>query len=415
MDMNKKNIISATLALSCFNWAPLIWADSCNSKAEYFTAVEPFNNNMSQAEGSSFSSALCGQDVSVTSISGEPINIASIATSIHPDGSVVYAEDVSIKVGDKEVFAGNDFTEEDLDRLLLELGEEVESEATIAQVQQVNRQSSNTISTRLMNIISRSFVAQSDIASINKMAASADGITKADNDLGIWSEVSYANIKDDNQSIQFSTDLVQVVSGLDKRFGNLIIGSALTYSHAENHQTTRNYSSNNVGITPYIAYKVTDYLFLSSLLGYNYTSLDSHSAAPNSHLHEFMVEGDINAYKAISDFVFKGRAGVRYTYGDINQDNGRDGSSDSISAIADVQIDYLINEQAIFYIGSQYEYLHLNANNINSGYDDGVFYFRSGLDYVINNKLSIGAIIETDLSDNKRDLIKGGINFRLAL
>ncbi|WP_428353159.1 autotransporter domain-containing protein [Methyloprofundus sp.] len=267
--MNKKNIIIATLMLTFLNWAPFIWADSCNSKAEYFTAVEPFNIDMSQAEGSSFSSALCGQDVSVTSISGEPINIASIATLIRPDGSVVYAEDVTIKVGDKEVFAGNDFTEEDLDRLLLELGAEVESEATIAQVQQVNRQTYNTISTRLMNVMSRSFIVQTDTESTNKMAASADNITSADNDLAIWSEVSYAKIKDDNQSIQFSTDLVQVVSGLDKRFGNLIIGSALTYSHADNQQTNRDYSSNNVGITPYIAYKVTDYMFLSGLLGYN--------------------------------------------------------------------------------------------------------------------------------------------------
>ena len=167
--MNKKNIIIATLMLTFLNWAPFIWADSCNSKAEYFTAVEPFNIDMSQAEGSSFSSALCGQDVSVTSISGEPINIASIATLIRPDGSVVYAEDVTIKVGDKEVFAGNDFTEEDLDRLLLELGAEVESEATIAQVQQVNRQTYNTISTRLMNVMSRSFIVQTDTESTNKI------------------------------------------------------------------------------------------------------------------------------------------------------------------------------------------------------------------------------------------------------
>ena len=413
--MNMKSIISASLALSCFNWAPLIWAESCDSRSEYFTAVDPFNSAMSQEVDSSFSSGLCGQDVSITSVSGEPINIASIATSIRPDGSVVYAEDIVIKVGDKEVFNGSDFTEDDLDRLLNELGAEVESQATIAQVQQVNRQTYNTISTRLMNIISRSFIVQTETASINTMAASTDDIKNTDNSLATWSEVSYAKVKDDNQPVNFSTDIYQVVGGLDKRFGNLIIGSAMTYSHAENKQTARDYSSNSIGITPYIAYKVTDYMFLSGLLGYNYTALDSRSAAPDSDFHEFTVEGNLNAYKAISDFVFKGRAGVRYTYGDIQQNNDRNGSSDSISAIADVQIDYLINEQAIFYIGSQYEYLHLSSNGIDSRYEDGVFYFRSGLDFAINNRISIGAVIETDLSDSKRDLIKGGINFRWIL
>ncbi len=394
------------------NFVPA-WAESCNSEAEYFQAVAPFNSTLTGVESSSFSSPLCGQDVTVSNPSGQAVNIAAIPTQVNDDGSLVYANDVLIEVGDQAVFNGKDFTREDLDKLLVALGAEVQSEATIAQTQQVNRQTYNTIAARLMNAISYSFIHKKNQQQQNKAAASADNIEQH-KDWSFWSEFSYANIEDDRQSVNFNTDLYQLVAGVDKRFNQLIIGSALTYSHGDNQQTGRNYSSNSIGITPYIAYQFTDYLFLSGLLGYNYTGLDSRSAAPDSDLHEFTTEGNINLYKVIDRFVFKGRIGVRYTYGDTQLNNGRSGSSDSVSAIGDLQIDYLINQNFIFYIGSQYEYLDINANGINSGYNDGVFYFRSGLEYMINQDLAIGGLVETDLSDNQRNLLKGGVNIRLS-
>ncbi len=422
--MRTKIIHSGLLAITGLLILPAVQAASCNSEADYFTAVQPFNTALNNVESASFTSALCGQAVTVTSVSGEPLSLVTIPTTIRADGSLVYADDVQIKVGDTEVFKGQDFTREDLDRLLQALGSEVASEATIAQTQQINRQTYNTISMRLMNIISRSFVRREDFASVRQMLASADdsaGMADAANAAGansglsVWSEVSYANIEDDNQAVNFNTDIFQLVSGVDKRFGDLIIGSALTYAHGDNQQSFRNYSSNSIGITPYIAYKITDFMFLSGLLGYNYTGLDSRSAAPGSDFHEFTSEGNINFYKVIDAFVVKGRIGVRYTYGNMELDNGRSGSSDSVSAIGDMQLDYFFNENLNVYIGGQYEHLDRNADGINAAYRNGVFYFRSGLDYAVSRQFSVGALIETDLSDQDRNLLKGGINFRLSL
>lgn len=411
--MKTNSLVKWLLVLPSISYCLPAWSAACNSEAQYFQAVAPFNSQLATAKHNAFSSTLCGQNVTVTSLSGKALNIATIPTQVKDDGSLVYADDIQIKVGNQEIFTGKDFTREDLDNLLKALGSEVASEATIAQTQQVNRQTYNTIAARLMNAVSQNYILGKKQKEENKAAASADDLQQRKN-WSFWSEFSYANIEDDNQTVNFNTDIYQLIAGIDKRFDQFIIGSALTYSHGDNQQTFRNYSSNSIGISPYIAYQITDYLFLTGLLGYNYTALDSRTAAPDSDMHEFTSEGNINLYKVLDRFVFKGRIGVRYTYGDTQFDNDRSGSSDSVSAIGDLQVDYFINQNFIFYIGGQYEYLDINANSINSGYQDGVFYFRSGLEYMINQDLTLGGLVETDLSDNQRNLLKGGVNIRLA-
>ena len=120
--MNKKIIISGILSAISSIWTPLVLAENCNDRAGYFEAVKPYNTHLNSETGNSFSQSLCGQNVTINTIGGTGIikDATDIATNLE-DGGVRYTEEVQIMVGDKVIFEGTDFTDEDLDRLLDEL------------------------------------------------------------------------------------------------------------------------------------------------------------------------------------------------------------------------------------------------------------------------------------------------------
>lgn len=316
---------------------------------------------------------------------------------------------------------------EEVEEILEQIESENGTSAVIFQSIQINRQTNNAISSHLMKLISRSFISldeeeeeddDEEEEEENKIGASSDGTSPKD--LSTWGDASFANLQDDDKIVSFDTNIYQIVGGVDKSFGDLIVGSAITYAYTNNTQFFQDYTSNNVGITPYLAYKLNDYFFLSGLLGYTYSGINGQSRQPDSDLNAFTTEGNLNAFNTIDSFILKGRIGVRYNYTDTSIDNGRSGSSNSITAIADAEVGYMITEEFSVFAGTQYEYVDRSSDGINairdtSAYRDGVFYFRSGLDYSINQDLHIGAVIETDLNDDDKNLLRGGLNLSLSI
>jgi hypothetical protein len=194
----------------------------------------------------------------------------------------------------------------------------------------------------------------------------------------------------------------------------LFFGSALTYAYAENEQTGADSVSNTIGITPYLAYKLNDFMFVSGLIGYNYTGVIS--PGPDTDIHEYYTEANLTAFKEINSFMFKGRAGVRYNHSFASIKTGLDNSSDELTWIGDVELGYKFSNRLTAYTGVLFEHYDRESSGLsNRAYHDGVFYMRWGADYQIADKLSIGANIETDLNDKSTSLVAGGINIRLEI
>lgn len=285
---------------------------------------------------------------------------------------------------------------------------------------QITRETNSIIAQHLMKEVFRAFTTEYSSENANKAAASSDGDNYTPD--ALWGVSSFSEITKDNDSQQahFDTDIYQFVGGVDKRYGDLFFGSALTYAYAEYEVASGNDSSSHtVGITPYVAYKINDFLFASALAGYNYTNTNFSSAGNiETDTHEFITEGNINAYKVINSFIFKGRAGARYKHANssaIQSAVNRDNDFDELTWIGDIEFGYQVNDNIRVYTGALYEYVDVETSATSSLINDGVAYMRYGAEYSINKDLLIGAKFQHDLNDEDSDFLTGSINVRLAL
>lgn len=248
----------------------------------------------------------------------------------------------------------------------------------------------------------------------NKMAASSD-INSLLPD-GAWLTTNITEISDDT-STQTDIDIYQVVAGTDKIIGDFILGSALTYVHNESEQGNTHSTGDTVGIAPYLAFKITDFMFASTYLAYNYTHTNAVANGSDIDTNEFLSETNINFFKVIDSFILKGRGGFRYkhTHTSLEQDViGRDDDFDELSWIGDIEFGYQFSKKLRFYTGFLYEYRDQEISGASALIHDGVGFMRYGTQYSINKDLSLGALIEHDINDEDNDFISGGLNARLV-
>ncbi len=95
-----------------------------------------------------------------------------------------------------------------------------------------------------------------------------------------------------------------------------------------------------VPITPYAVYKINDYLFASGLAGYLYTHTNKVDGGSDFDTHDYVTEGNLNAFKGIDKFVLKASVGVRYKHTITSVDNGgaRDNSFDELTWFGDGEV-----------------------------------------------------------------------------
>ncbi len=279
---------------------------------------------------------------------------------------------------------------------------------------EVTRQGSVAVAGRLFEGMAANFSQSSANAnSGNKMAASADRDSFLPDD--IWAVTNITQISND-QGAQRDVDIYQMVAGFDKMFGNFIVGSAITYAHNENERGRTRTTGDTVGVMPYMAYRITDYLFASTALGYNYTHTNAVNNGSDIDTNEFISETNLNLFKVINSFIVKGRAGFRYkhTKTQLEKDpSGRDDSFDEITWIGDIEFGYRVAENFQVYTGLLYEYRDQEQSSSSALIHDGVGYMRYGAEYAVNKSLKLGAMIEHDINDEDNDFITGGFNARM--
>ncbi len=281
------------------------------------------------------------------------------------------------------------------------------------QNRQIRRVTNNAVNNEIYReLFNRDLQPDNSVAKENKTAASMDN----DNSFldSAWGMLTYSGLGDDDSSVgHFDNDIFQFVGGADKNIGDWMVGYALTYAYANTDTSLyQNGTSHTVGLTPYAAYQINDFLFASALVGYSYTHVNA--AGATGRVHDYDVEANLNAYKVFHSLLLKARMGIRYTYSNdtllVN-----DPGYDEVMGIGDAEIGYRFVNNLIAYTGLLYEYVNQEAIGLNGVVQRGALYFRAGVDYPVTTGLFVGAKIETDVANRQYDLLSGSVNFRIEL
>lgn len=289
---------------------------------------------------------------------------------------------------------------------------------------QISRQISDNITRRIVSDIDASFAGPM----VKKLGgASADGNSLMPD--SVWSSFSWSRISDDaNLGSKFDVDIYQTTSGIDKRIGDFYFGATLTYAgtvsdiYPASVGDVNTYGSvHSVGITPYAAYVFNKNFFLSAMSGYTYSNNNSRNALaaiPESESDAYQTEVDMNGLHVMEQWFVKGKVGIRYQHGHNKVDPSFVGggierqNSDSWTYLVDSEIGYAFKNGLRTYTGVLYEY---NNPSKNQNLADGVFYYSAGFDYSVNDKLSFGTKVQTDLTNEDIDLTTVALTARLAL
>lgn len=279
---------------------------------------------------------------------------------------------------------------------------------------QIERVTSNITNQHIMDKVVREYISESA-----PPAGSADSNDyKPDS---VWGETNLSSLTEHNSKVPgFASNIYQFVGGLDKRQGDLFYGAALTYAYTDNNLIANTDNvMHTVGVTPYMAYKINDFLFASGLASYYYSNTSGSAGFRNIDTHDYQGEANINAFKAIGSFTLKGRAGARYKHTNSSQKGGipgRDNTFDEVTGIADAQLDYKFDNGLTLFTGALYNHYTREASGASAlvrGND--VVWMRYGAEYPVTKGLVVGAKIENDLNDKQINYLTGSLNFRLEL
>jgi hypothetical protein len=293
-------------------------------------------------------------------------------------------------------------------------GDSYVSEETTQNTTQIERTNTLMINQHLMNNIVRA-----SLVDISKKqgAASADVRSYFPDD--IWGETSVASLTNHSPNVVgFSNMIYQFTAGLDKRHGNLFYGAALNYAYTDVNQVA-NSSIHTVGITPYVAYKINDFLFASGLASYYYSNTGANNGFRHIDTHDYQTEINLNAFKVMDAFTLKGRVGMRYkhTYSDLKDAIvGRDNTFDELTGIVDAQVDYKFENGLTLFTGAMYNHYTREASGASTRVvGNDVVWMRYGAEYPVMKGLVVGAKLENDLNDKTTNYLTGSLNIRLDL
>lgn len=286
-----------------------------------------------------------------------------------------------------------------------------------------SRRISDAITTRLSSellpALRHSNQQTASISGQNPMAASSD----SDSPASVWTTFSWSRLSNDGLTAAFDTDIFQSTSGIDKRFGDFIVGATVSYSYADTTMMKDSLGidvgsqTHYVDLSPFLAYIINNNFFISAFTGYNYSSILPLREMGDGETDGYNTELAINGLHAMDNWSLRGKVGMRYQHfhtktqpmmpgGDVHRDN-----LDNFIPLADADIGYTFNENIRAYTGILYEF----NSRPSLGRVEGIFYYNAGVDYWFSDSFTIGAKVQTDLSNENVDLTTVGLNARLTL
>lgn len=294
---------------------------------------------------------------------------------------------------------------------------------------QVARQISDNINRRISQDLDVRFAGPVE----NRNGASADGRSLTPD--SAWSTFSWSRISNDANigGSRYDTDIYQSTSGIDYKVGNFYVGGTLTYAGTTSDigfgSAAVNGSVHSVGVMPYAAYVFNKHVFLTAMSGYTYSNNNNRNSygldMPESETDVYQSELDLNGLHVIGQWFMKGKIGMRYLHGHTKTDRtvmpsftfspdipASRSNSDSWTYLVDSEFGYRFSKNFKAFNGVLFEY-HNPSHDL--GLADGVFYYSAGFDYSVNNKLSVGTKVQTDLTNEDVDLTTVALTARIAL
>jgi len=360
--------------------------------------------------------------VQTTNVLSGTFDTETFATLLVNNG--VFSEDEDIQIEAEEE---NVVTMEQLIETIEEIAQ-IETEEEVSE--NIIKVTSSTVNTHLASTVAAAFFIETSPGSIdtdsdssvslkpNKLSASADSNYLPDR---FWGTHTYSALSEDGNNFGYATDLYQFVGGLDKRWGDFFVGSALSYVYGETKQAGNNSSVHNIGITPYVAYKINSFLFASGLASYNYSSINGTEGRKDADVHNYSAEISLNAFKAIEDFVVKWRGGFRYTHNFTSLEGTIDADYDQLTWIGDIEFGYRIYDKFQLFSGILYEYIDKEATvgtrigAISGVTHDGVAFYRGGINYTYNDRMKFSLDVSSDLNDEDNDILSFGASVNIIL
>ena len=278
-------------------------------------------------------------------------------------------------------------------------------------INQVSKQINRQISSSVTNHITENLISES--------RTEKNGFKPDD----VWTNFSWSTLTNEAKTLDdFNTDIYQSAVGIDKKIGDFYIGGTVVYvSTNTDFSNSVNDVKQTVNITPYAAYKINNNVFLSALSGYLYTGSTATSST-ESDTQANISEVDVNTFHIVDNWFMKGKLGGRYYHSDTEMNNhqttqNKEYNSNTLTFLTDISGGYKFDDELKVFTGILYELNNQSdVNKTKLQLNDGnAFYCNAGVDYLVSKEFSLGANLQTDLSNSTVDLTTVGLNMRLEM
>ena len=279
-------------------------------------------------------------------------------------------------------------------------------------INQASKQINRQISSSITNHITENFIGS---------RTEEDGFKPDD----VWTNFSWSTLTNQTKKLDdFNTDIYQSAIGIDKKIGDFYIGGTFVYAASNaNFPNSINDVKHTVNITPYAAYEIDDNFFLSALSGYLYTGAVATSST-ESDTQANISEIDLNSFHIVENWFMRGKLGGRYYHSDTEMNNqqlsqNKSYNSNTWTFLTDISGGFKFDDELKVFTGVLYELN--NQSNLNNSQtklqlnDGNAFYYNAGIDYLVSKEFSLGANLQTDLSNSTVDLTTVGLNMRLEM
>lgn len=223
--------------------------------------------------------------------------------------------------------------------------------------------------------------------------------------LNTWGTTTYNAISGEKKN-DFDLTIFQLIAGVDKRFGDWIVGGSGAYS-LSNIDTPGTQRTNGFSLSPYLAYVFSDNFFLNGIAGYVRSDPNGSDFDSNG----MFTEWALNALYPVGNLILKGKVGYRFTYNDIEDVEGTFGNSYANTAIVGTEVSYIIGP-FVPYVRLQYEHFEPKHGDPKDFVDQDTMYSYFGTSYEVTEALAVGAAFSSEFFNSKTDNYGGILELR---
>ncbi len=221
------------------------------------------------------------------------------------------------------------------------------------------------------------------------------------NTTNVWDALSYTSIETD---FGVDSDLYQATLGVDKGWGNLNAGLAVTYARLEQSGFFFSEKSNVPAITPYADYIFNQYLHVTALGGYlRKEGVGNKSFNVNTAFSDISLNSELPIIAGLS---IKPRAGYRFAYSDFDFPRSSSATNYTNTLYAEGGLEYSVNNVSV-YFDSLYERVVVD-NQLPNPVDGGdLVFITAGINYHVNQAVSIGVAYRHQILEDDIDYHQG--------